>query len=308
MTAVDRAERPHSAVRPRLAARDVSIVRALRRLSLYLMVALGSVAFVFPLYWLVSTSLKPESEVFLLPPRLAGSHLEWENYAQALSKFPFLLGLRNTMIIVCGVELGRLVSAPLAAYTFARLRFPFSNVLFMLVLSTMMLPYQVLMIPQYLLFRSFDWLNTFLPLIVPSFFGGGAFYIFLLRQFFLSIPREYDDAAEIDGCNPLQTYWRVILPMSLPAIGAVAIFTFMGEWNDYFGPLVYLNETHNYPLALHFKVWEVIANSGTANWQQKAPFNQLLAVATLVTVIPLVVFFFTQRYFLQGVVISGVKG
>jgi ABC-type glycerol-3-phosphate transport system permease component len=179
-------------------------------------------------------------------------------------------------------------------------------VLFVLVLSTMMLPYHVTLIPQFLFFRQLGWLNSFLPLTVPAFFGGGAFNIFLLRQYFLGIPREYDDAAEIDGCSPLGTYWRIILPMSKPALGAVAIFTFMGQWNDYFAPLIYLNTADKFTLALAFKEWELTQQSGLG--YKPHPYNQIMAMATLITLIPMVVFFFTQRYFIQGVVMSGIKG
>jgi ABC-type glycerol-3-phosphate transport system permease component len=273
---------------------------------LYLVVLVGAVIFAFPLVWLVGTSLKPESDVFLFPPNLIPRQLVWVNYPDALVLFPFVQGFLNTMIIVTGVEVGRLLSATLAAFAFARVRFPYRNVLFVLVLSTMLLPYHVTLIPQFLIFRDIGWLNSFLPLTVPAFFGGGAFYIFLLRQFFLGIPKEYDDAAEIDGCTPLGTYWRIILPLSKPALGAVAIFTFIGEWNDYFGPLIYLNRPENYTLALSFKIWELTQQSGLGYKPQ--PYNRIMAVATLITLIPMVVFFLTQRYFIQGVVVSGLKG
>lgn len=280
--------------------------RLLTQIPLYLVVLVGAVIFAFPLVWLVGTSLKPESDVFLFPPNLIPHQFIWSNYPEALLLFPFVQGFTNTMIIVTGVEVGRLLSATLAAFAFARVRFPFRNVLFVLVLSTMLLPYHVTLIPQFLIFRDIGWLNSFLPLTVPAFFGGGAFYIFLLRQFFLGIPKEYDDAAEIDGCTPLGTYWRIILPLSKPALGAVAIFTFMGEWNDYFGPLIYLNRPENYTLALSFKIWELTQQSGLGYKPQ--PYNRIMAVATLITLIPMVVFFLTQRYFIQGVVVSGLKG
>lgn len=276
------------------------------QLLLYLVVIVGAIVFAFPLVWLLGTSLKPESDVFLFPPNLIPHQFVWGNYPDALVLFPFLQGFTNTMIIVTGVEVGRLLSATLAAFAFARIRFPFRNTLFILVLCTMLLPYHVTLIPQFLIFRDIGWLNSFLPLTVPAFFGGGAFYIFLLRQFFLGIPKEYDDAAEIDGCSPLGTYWRIILPLSKPALGAVAIFTFMGEWNDYFGPLIYLNRPENYTLALSFKIWELTQQSGLGYKPQ--PYNRIMAVATLITLIPMAVFFFTQRYFIQGVVISGLKG
>ncbi len=167
------------------------------RILLYLAVAAGALVFLFPLFWLVSSSLKPEGDIFLFPPNLWPSQVMFGNYPAALSNFPFLQTGLNTMIIVLGVEVGRLISASLAAYAFARVRIPWRRTLFVLVLSTMMLPYHVTLIPQYILFRDLGWLNSFKPLIVPSFFGGGAFFIFLLRQFFLTLPKELEDAAKI---------------------------------------------------------------------------------------------------------------
>lgn len=276
------------------------------RLLIYLVVGAGAVAFAFPLIWLIGTSLKPESDVFQFPPNLLPGRFAWANYPEALERFPFAVGLRNTLVIALGVEVGRLFSATLAAYAFARLRFPLRAPLLVLVLTTMMLPYQVTVIPQFLIFRDLGWLNTFLPLIVPSFFGGGAFYVFLFRQYLVSIPREYDDAAEIDGCSPLGTYWHVTLPLAKPALGAVALLTFLEQWNDYFAPLIYLNRPESYTLALFFTLWEATPQAGLGN--QPQPYNRIMAVATLLTLVPLLVFFLAQRRFIQGIVISGLKG
>jgi multiple sugar transport system permease protein len=273
---------------------------------IYIVLIAGAIVFGFPLFWLVGTSVKPESEVFLFPPNLIPHTLQLDNYPLALALFPFVTGLENTLTIVIGVEAGRLLSATIAAYVFARLHFPLRTPLFFLVLSTMMLPYHVTLIPQFLIFRDIHWLNTFWPLIVPSFFGGGAFYIFLLRQFVMGIPREYDDAAEIDGCSPFGTYWRIILPLMKPALGAVAIFTFIDQWNDYFGPLIYLNQEKYYTLALSFKIWQVSQQSGLGYKPQ--PYDRIMAIATLITLPPVIVFFLAQRYFIQGVVVSGLKG
>jgi ABC-type glycerol-3-phosphate transport system permease component len=278
----------------------------LPQILLYLVLVAGAVAFAFPLAWLVGTSVKPESEVFLFPPNLLPHTIQLDTYPQALALFPFVNGLKNTLTIVIGVEVGRLLSATLAAYVFARLRFPGRTPLFLLVLSTMMLPYHVTLIPQFLIFRNLGWLNTFYPLTVPAFFGGGAFYIFLLRQFFLGIPAEYDDAAAIDGCSPLGVFWRIILPLSKPALGAVAIFTFMDQWNDYFGPLIYLNQEKYYTLALSFKIWQVTQQSGLGYKPQ--PYDRIMAIATLITLPPVIVFFFTQRYFIQGITLTGMGG
>jgi ABC-type glycerol-3-phosphate transport system permease component len=276
------------------------------RVLIHLAVLAGAVVFLFPLFWLVSSSLKPEGDIFLFPPNLWPSEFMWSNYPAALSSFPFIQTGMNTMMIVIGVEVGRLISATLAAYAFARVRMPLRGPLFMLVLSTMMLPYHITLIPQYIIFRDLGWLNSFKPLIVPSFFGGGAFFIFLLRQFFMSIPREYDDAARIDGCGTFGIYWRIILPLSKPALATVAIFTFMGEWNDFFAPLIYLNTPDKWTLALAIKSWELTQQSGLGYKPQ--PYNHIMAVATLITLVPMLMFFFTQRYFVQGVVVSGIKG
>jgi len=276
------------------------------RSLLHLAVTAGAVVFLFPLFWLISSSLKPEGDIFLFPPNLWPSKFMWLNYPAALSSFPFLQTGLNTMLIVVGVEIGRLLSASLAAYAFSRVRIPGRQVLFMLVLSTMMLPYHITLIPQYIIFRDLGWLNSFKPLIVPSFFGGGAFFIFLLRQFFMTIPREYDDAARIDGCGTFGIYWRIILPLAKPALATVAIFTFMGEWNDFFAPLIYLNTPDKWTLALAIKTWELTQQSGLGYKPQ--PYNHIMAIATLITLVPMLMFFFTQRYFVQGVVVSGIKG
>jgi ABC-type glycerol-3-phosphate transport system permease component len=281
----------------------------LGRTALYLGVALGAIVFAFPFAWLISSSLKPESQVFRFPPSFLPSSFEWSTYTAAISSFPFLQSLSNTLIIVMVVEIGRLISVPLAAYAFAHMRFPLRTPLFVLVLSTMLLPYQVLIIPQYLLFRDFGWLNTFLPLTVPSFLAGGslgAYSIFLVRQFFMSIPRDYAEAAEIDGCGFLRIYWYIILPLSKPVLVAVAIFSFLQEWNDFFGPLIYLTSQSKYTLALQFQIWSQTAQVSVG--YQPKPYDEILAVATLITLIPILVFFIAQRYFIRGVVLSGVKG
>jgi multiple sugar transport system permease protein len=280
--------------------------RRLGRTLLYATIIVGAVVFAFPFYWLVSTSLKPEQDVLRFPPDWIPSSLQFYNYPHALRQFPFLRGLINTLIVVTAVEVGRLLSVPLVAYAFARLRFPGRNILFFVVLATMMLPYYVTLIPQYLVFRDLGWLNTFLPLTVPAFFGvGSAFFIFMLRQFYLSIPREYDDAAMVDGCSRLGVFWHIILPQSKPALAAMAILTFIEQWNDYYAPLIYLSDPNKYTLALHLQVWQQRTAGGGFI---QIPYNQILAVASLITFFPVALFFCTQRYFLRGVTISGIQG
>ena len=280
--------------------------RVIYGLLYYLLLASLTLTFMMPLVWMITSSFKPEGYVFEYPPRLIAERIQWWNYRDAWVQFPFWTGLKNTMTIIMGVLVGRLMSAGLTAFAFARLRFRGRNFLFMLVLSTMMIPQQVRLIPQFLLFRWFGWLNSMKPLIWPSWFGGGAYFIFLLRQFFMTIPRDYDDAARIDGCGSFGILWRIIAPMSAPVLGVVAIFTFMGGWNAFFGPTIYLNTIDKYTLSVAIRQWQWLGDlSAGAN---KPGWVHIMAMSTVLTVPPVVVYFFTQRYFVQGVVISGVKG
>jgi multiple sugar transport system permease protein len=272
---------------------------------LYLILAVFGIAFVVPLLWLVSGSLKHESQVAAFPPTFIPNPVLVANFPDAMAKFPFWLSAQNTLVIVVGVIVGHLLTASFTAYAFARIRFPLRDAIFVLVLSTMMIPYYAYLIPQYLLFRDLRWLDSPLPLIVPSLFGQAPFYIFLFRQFFRTIPKEYDEAARIDGCGWLDIYWRIMLPLILPALGATAIFTFMGTWNDFLAPLIYLNEPKKQTLAVAIRTWEALRQQGGA---QSAPWSHILAISVLITVPPILVFFVAQRYFIQGVVVSGIKG
>ena len=270
-----------------------------------LLIAIGF-ALAVPFLWLVSSSFKTETDAFRIPPSFIPRPVEWGNYATGLTDFPFVRSTVNTLIIVVWVMVGTVLSASLVAYGFARVRFPGRTALFILVLSTMMIPSHVTLIPQYLLFRELKWLDSFKPLIVPSFFGGGAFYIFLLRQFFLTIPLDYDDAARIDGCGTFSVFWRIILPLSKPALGTMAIFTFMGQWNAFFEPLIYLNRFETQPLAVALTTWVQTAHGSTS--MHYVPWVAIMAVSTLIALPPVMVFFFAQRHFIQGVVVSGMKG
>ena len=270
-----------------------------------LLLAIGFLLAV-PFIWLISSSLKTETDAFAIPPSFIPNPVQWSNYVVGLTEFPFVRSTMNTMIIVVWVMLGTVLSASLVAYGFARVRFPGRTALFILVLSTMMIPSHVTLIPQYLLFRELRWLDSFKPLIVPSFFGGGAFYIFLLRQFFLTIPLDYDDAARIDGCGTFSIFWRIILPLSKPALGTMAIFTFMSQWNSFFEPLIYLNRFETQPLAVALTTWVQTAHGSTS--MHYVPWVAIMAVSTLISLPPVMVFFFAQRHFIQGVVVSGMKG
>ncbi|MCB0045401.1 MAG: carbohydrate ABC transporter permease [Caldilineaceae bacterium] len=254
--------------------------------------------FLLPLIWMLSSSLKPEYQVFEMPPRLIPHPVRWQNYREALTYVPFGRYSFNTAFITLMVIVGHVLSCTLVAYGFARLRAPGRDTLFILVLATLMLPYPVTMAPLYVLFNRLGWVNTFLPLIVPAYFGS-AFYIFLLRQFFLRIPNELEDAARIDGANLAQILYRIILPLSMPAIATVAIFTFQFTWNDFLTPLIYLHDQRLYTVALGLNFFR---SSFQVNWAY-------LMAASLVTMLPvLVVFFLAQRLFIQGISVSGIKG
>ncbi|MHB0879191.1 MAG: carbohydrate ABC transporter permease [Anaerolineae bacterium] len=273
-----------------------------KAVSYVLLVALA-LLFMVPFAFVLSSSLKDPQLVFRVPIQWIPNPLVLQNYPDALAQLPFWTYMKNTLILVAGVEAGRLLSASLTAYTFARLRFRWRGPLFLLVLSTMMIPYQVTLIPEFLGFRILGWLNSLKPLIVPSFFGGGAYYIFLLRQFFMTIPIDYDEAALIDGASPLRVFATIILPLSKPALGTVAIFTFMDSWSDLFGPLIYLNTAAKQTLAIGVAMWQRGSGSPQVHY-----FSHTMAIALLMALPPLMLFFLAQRGFIQGVVISGVKG
>jgi multiple sugar transport system permease protein len=260
----------------------------------------GSLMILFPVAWMLSTSLKTKFAVYRMPPQWIPSDPQWQNYYDALTFNPFHIYFKNTIFYAASVMIGELLSCSFVAYGFARLRAPGRDKLFMAVLATMMLPAQVTIIPRYILFvRVLGWKDSYKPLIVPAFFGS-AYLIFLLRQFYMSISREMDDASRIDGCGYFSTWWRIILPLSKPALGAVSILSFMWHWNTFMGPLLYLSSNKKYTLSLGLQMFRA-PFGGT-------PYHWLMA-ASLVTVLPcVIVFFFTQRFFVQGIVITGLKG
>ena len=273
-----------------------------RRMTLlvtYVMLALSGILVTLPFFWMVSTSLKQAEDIFRFPPEWIPDPIVWENYPRAMSKVPFGTFFVNTMEITVFAILGTLLSASIVAYSFARLRWPGRDVFFFLVLTTLMLPHQVTLIPQFIIFRLLGWIDTLLPLIVPWFFGGGAFNIFLLRQFFTTIPEELDDAARIDGCSYLGIYWRIILPMSKPVLAAVAIFAFQNHWNEFLLPLIYIHSRERYTLALGLRLFQE---------QYWVDWSGLMAASTVIMLPVLLVFYFAQRYFIQGIVFTGVKG
>jgi multiple sugar transport system permease protein len=235
--------------------------------------------------------------------KLATIGPQWRNYAKAWAPEAldetFNTYLKNTLIITILGILGVLLSSTFVAYGFARFRFPGRDIMFLIMVSTMMIPVQVTMIPTFILFKWMGWIDTFAPLIVPTFFGGGAFNIFLMRQFFMTIPYELDDAAKIDGCNYFQIFWIILVPLVKPALATTAIFGFVYNWNDFLNPLIYLNSTSNYTLALGLQTFTTMYGTD---------YNLMMAASTIVLLPILIVFFFGQRYFIEGVATSGLKG
>ena len=260
----------------------------------------GAFTMALPFFWLVSSSLKLEQRVFQFPPQWIPDPVRFENYVEALTYKPFHLYVKNTLIIVLLNEIAILWSASFCAYGFARIQFPGRDFWFGVVMVTMMVPYFALMVPIFVIFSRLQWIDTFLPLTVPLFFGGGAFNIFLLRQFFRTIPAELADAARIDGCSEFGIYARIMLPLAKPALTTVAIFTFLGGWNDFIGPLLYLNSPEKFTVSIGLATFR--SAMYTPRW------NLMMAASTAMVLPVILVFFLAQRYFVQGIVMSGLKG
>ncbi len=273
--------------------------RVLSRIALYFVLILGACIVTIPFIWTVSTALKTPEQVYLLPPRWIPSPISFANFAKAWTALPFALFLRNTMFVTGMCLIGQLFSASLVAYGFARFKFTGKTALFYMLLGTMMLPGQVTMIPTFLIWRNFRLIDTFYPLIVPAYLGGGAFTIFLLRQFFMSIPRDLDEAAMIDGCSYFGIWWRIILPLSKPALTTVVIFSFLSHWDEFMGPLIYLQSMEKYTVSIGLRLFQ----------DQYGAQLDLLMAASLIHILPCIILFFVaQRYFIKGIVMSGIKG
>ena len=272
---------------------------ALKRALLYGALIAVAVVLLLPFAWMVSTSLKGNEAIFAIPPQWIPETIVWENYAEVFRRMPFLLCLRNTTVITVLTIIGTVLSSSLVAYAFACLRWPGRDALFLFVVATMMLPLQVIMIPLFVLFKEFGWLNTYKPLIVPAFLGGGAFNIFLMRQFFLTLPTDLFDAARIDGASEWTIFWRIALPLARPALVTVALLTFMFAWNDFLGPLIYLSDQAKNTLALGLALF---------TGQHQTDWGVLMAASILMMAPVILLFFFFQRYFIKGFTMSGLKG
>jgi multiple sugar transport system permease protein len=272
--------------------------RSVRLAAAFVVLIIGAATMVLPLVWMVSTSLKNLAEANAFPPVWIPSTARWSNYQEIFDRVPFALFIFNSFkVTVLGV-VGQLLTCSMAGFVFARLRFRGREPLFLLLLTTLMIPPQVTLVPQYLIFKELGWVNSHLALIMPFWFGG-AFGTFLMRQFFLTIPQDLVDAARIDGCTPLRMFWEIFLPLSVPALATLAIFTFLGRWNDLLGPLIYLNDTElmTVTIGISYFIGQYYADT------------PLLMAASFVSIVPtLLLFVVAQRYFIRGVVLSGLKG
>jgi multiple sugar transport system permease protein len=260
----------------------------------HLLLVMGALLFVFPMLWMISTSVKPIEDVMRLPPVWIPERTRWENYAEMVRYIPFGRYALNTIFVALLASLGTVASSALVAYSFTRLEWPGQRALFGLTLATMMVPFPVLMVPLYGVFKSLGWIGTLKPLWFPSFFGG-AFNIFLLRQFFTRIPKTLPEAMMLDGASELAIFWKIYVPLAKPALAVVAFFQFIYSWNDFLGPLLYLSDQSTFTLPLGLQAFQ--GQMGGASWH-------LLMAASVLTTLPIVVlFFFLQRSFLKGITV-----
>jgi len=277
------------------------VLKLLGKLLLQALLITTSFSMLLPMLWLISTSLKVSGKEWAFPPQLIPNPVAWSNYVDFMRELPvpFYKYILNTVTITTFATLGTVLTSSLAAFSFARLRFWGRNRVFILVISTMMLPGAVTMVPTFLIFKTLGWLDSFLPLTVPYWFGGTAFSIFLLRQFFLSLPYELDEAARMDGASNFWTFLRVIMPLARPAVASVVIFQVLDHWNAFMGPLIYINSQQKYTLTLALRTFQ--------NTRSQR-INYLMA-ASMIQVLPVVVLFFTaQRYFIRGISVTGLAG
>jgi multiple sugar transport system permease protein len=270
-----------------------------RSVLIYAVLVLLSLIFTLPLLWMVTTSLKEQGQVFQVPPVWIPDPVRWDNYPEATRRAPLWLWLQNTATITVLATIGNVITASMVGFGFARLRFPGRGVLFVLLLSTMMLPPVVTLVPKFIMFRTIGWNDTFYPLIVPSFFGVNAFNIFLVRQYYLTIPLDLDEAARIDGASSWKVWWDILVPLSMPVLVAVAIFSFVQHWNEFLDPLVFLSSESKKTLSLGLRAF---INPNDASWH-------ITMAASMWLIVPMIVIFFLgQRHFIQGAAMSGITG
>lgn len=270
------------------------------RLLAYLVLFMGGFLSLVPFFWLIRSAFMNMLEIYTMPPIWWSKHPTWENFETVFfADVPFFSYFLNTIKIVIPVIIGTVVSSSMAAYGFARFNFPFKQGWFAICISSMMIPGAVTLIPGFLIWKNLGAVNTYWPLIIPCFFGGGAFNIFLFRQFFMTIPRELDEAATLDGAGAFRIYWQILLPSLKPVCISVILFTFMGTWNDFFGPMIYLYDMEKYTVALGLQLF---------NSSYGSDYGAVMASALVMTIPTIIIFFIGQKYFVQGIVMSGVKG
>jgi ABC-type glycerol-3-phosphate transport system permease component len=264
----------------------------------FILLAAASILFIAPVVWMFVSALKPEVQI--LDGRWIPQTVEWSNFKDAWQEAPFGIYARNTVIVSAVSVAGSVLSSSLVAYSFARLRWPGRDFLFILVLATMLIPSIILFVPQFVLWSRLGFVDTWVPLTVPAWFGS-PFFIFLLRQFYRGIPNDLTDAARIDGAGELMIWWNIVMPLARPALTAVAIFAFTGAWEDFFNPLIYLSSESKFTLQLGLDVFEA-SGGGIPQW------NFLMAVGLIIMIPVLLMFFVGQRYFIEGVTLTGLKG
>lgn len=270
-------------------------------LLIYALLVVGALVFLLPLFWLITTALKENAEVYVFPPTFIPKTFRWQNFPDGwfYEGMNFPRWLWNTVLITGTVTFAAIMASSLCAYGFARIKFPGRDLWFMLVLASIMLPGAVTLIPLYIMYNQIGWLDTFYPLTVPAFFGGGAFNIFLLRQFFMTIPIELEEAAILDGANRFRIWWQIMMPLCKPALATVAVFTFQGVWNDFYGPLIFLTNPEKYTVALGISFFRELYNT-------QIPL--MMAMSFLMVIPTLLAFFLAQRLMIRGVVMTGLKG
>jgi multiple sugar transport system permease protein len=280
---------------------------SLAKLLLSFLTILLALIFFFPLYWALAGALKAPNELNLVPPLWYPPDPQWRNFVEVGQVIPFYTFVKNTAIITLLGTFGGVFSASIVGYGFANFRFRGRNILFTILLSTMMLPNEVTLIPTYLIFNHLGWINTIKPLTVPHYLGGGAFSIFLYRQFYSSIPRDLSDAAKIDGCGSFRYYWNILVPLSTPVIITICILYFQHLWNDLMGPLIYLVSESKFTVSLGLLFLR--STFGGADARRGKPTEHLLMAGSVIAMLPsLLVFFMLQRYFIRGVIMTGIKG
>ncbi|MCE2467338.1 MAG: carbohydrate ABC transporter permease [Caldilineaceae bacterium] len=272
---------------------------SLHKVFIYTCLVVGTVVIMIPFFWMITTSLKKSGTEFTFPIEWLPNPPRWKNYVDGWTVLPFNRWALNSVRISALAIAGSVISSAIVGFGFGRIRFPGRDALFLLVLATMMLPFPSVIVPLFLLFKRIGWIDTILPLTVPTFFGANAFFIFLLRQFFRTLPLDLDDAARVDGCNTFHVFLRICLPLIRPALGIIFVFSFMHNWNDFLGPLIFLSHTTKYTLALGLRYFQS---------QYRVEWALMMAVSLIILTPNIVLFFLAQKYYIQGIVVSGVKG